>query len=134
MQRYRHEVKYYETDRMGITHHSNYIRWMEEARTEFLKNIGWSYAKFEEAGIISPVIETNCKYKRPTTFDDVVEIETYVINISAVKLEIGYEMYCNDELVAKGISKHCFTNRDGKILNLKKEYPKFVEQLAKYIK
>ena len=41
MQKYRHIVQYYETDKMGITHHSNYIRWMEEARIDFLRQIGW---------------------------------------------------------------------------------------------
>lgn len=48
---------------MGITHHSNYIRWMEEARVAFLKEIGWDYAKLEEMGIISPVIDVQCQYK-----------------------------------------------------------------------
>ena len=52
----KHEVQYYETDRMGITHHSNYVRWMEEARTFFLREIGWPYEKIEEEGIISPEI------------------------------------------------------------------------------
>ena len=51
----KHEVQYYETDRMGITHHSNYVRWMEEARTFFLREIGWPYEKIEEEGSISPV-------------------------------------------------------------------------------
>ena len=61
MSLYQHEVQYYETDRMGITHHSNYIRWMEEARVTFLKEIGWDYAKLEEMGIISPVIDVQCQ-------------------------------------------------------------------------
>ena len=59
---YRHIVQYYETDKMGITHHSNYIRWMEEARIDFLSKIGWSYAKLEEEGIIFPVVTVECKY------------------------------------------------------------------------
>ena len=50
----KHEVQYYETDRMGITHHTNYVRWMEKARTFFLREIGWPYEKIEEEGIISP--------------------------------------------------------------------------------
>ena len=67
---YQHIVQYYETDKMGITHHSNYIRWMEEARIDFLSKIGWSYAKLEEEGIISPVVAVECKYMQPTTFSD----------------------------------------------------------------
>ena len=65
---YRHKVQYYETDKMGITHHSNYIRWMEEARVDFLEKEGWPYQRFEEEGLISPVISVECRYKKPTTF------------------------------------------------------------------
>ena len=54
---YVHTVQYYETDKMGITHHSNYIRWMEEARVDFLSQIGWEFAKLEAMGIVSPVLE-----------------------------------------------------------------------------
>ena len=72
MQPYCHHVQYYETDRMGITHHSNYIRWMEEARIDFLAQIGWSYARLEELGILSPVTAVDCRYKASTTFDDQV--------------------------------------------------------------
>ena len=61
MKPYRHTVQYYETDKMGITHHSNYIRWMEEARVDFLAQIGWDYAMLEEMGVISPVIGIECK-------------------------------------------------------------------------
>ena len=71
---YKHTVQYYETDRMGITHHSNYIRFMEEARVDFLKNIGWGYDKLEEDGGVSPVVSVNCNYKKTTTFADVIEI------------------------------------------------------------
>ena len=78
MQKYRHIVQYYETDKMGITHHSNYIRWMEEARIDFLRQIGWDYAKLESIGIISPVIAVNCKYKKSTTFEAVIYIDVIV--------------------------------------------------------
>ena len=68
----KHEVQYYETDRMGITHHSNYVRWMEKARTFFLREIGWPYEKIEEEGIISPVTSISCDYKATSTFADVI--------------------------------------------------------------
>ena len=54
MKPYEHKVQYYETDKMGIVHHSNYIRWMEEARIDFLDQIGWNYKVMEDNGIISP--------------------------------------------------------------------------------
>ena len=64
MEKYKHTVHYYETDRMGFTHHSNYIRWMEEARIDFFDQLGWSYQKFEDEGVISPVTAIECKYKQ----------------------------------------------------------------------
>ena len=67
---YLHKVQYYETDRMGITHHSNYIRWMEEARIDFLSQLGWDYDRLESEGIISPVLGVQVKYKKSTTFPD----------------------------------------------------------------
>ena len=73
MESYKHKVNYYETDKMGITHHSNYIRFMEEARVYFLEQIGWGYDKFEEKGIISPVVSVTCNYKHTSTFTDEIE-------------------------------------------------------------
>ena len=72
---YRHVAQYYETDRMGIIHHSNYIRWMEEARIDFLRQQGIRYSDLEASGLISPIYEVRCQYKRPVRFEDVVAIE-----------------------------------------------------------
>ena len=88
----KHEVQYYETDRMGITHHSNYVRWMEEARTFFLREIGWPYEKIEEEGIISPVTSISCDYKATSTFADVISIEINVKSVKSSKLSFVYHI------------------------------------------
>lgn len=119
---YKHKVQYYETDKMGIVHHSNYIRWMEEARIDFLSQIGWDYDKLEEMGIISPVTAVECKYKQNTTFPDVITILVKVEEFKGVKLKLRYEMKKDDILVCEGYSEHCFLNKEGKIISLKKEY------------
>ena len=72
MNPYLHKVQYYETDKMGITHHSNYVRWMEEARVDFLSQIGWDYARIEESGIISPVLNAFVSTTSRKTFKDVL--------------------------------------------------------------
>lgn len=133
MEKYKHKVQYYETDKMGITHHSNYIRWMEEARVDWLDKIGWSFEKLENLGMISPVVEINCKYINSTKFNDIVEINVMLKEYKGVKLIVEYEMINSKtkELVAKGESKHCFTTKDGKIISIKKEYPEFNETLLK---
>ena len=133
MEKYKHKVQYYEADKMGITHHSNYIRWMEEARVDWLDKIGWSFEKLENLGMISPVVEINCKYINSTKFNDIVEINVMLKEYKGVKLIVEYEMINSKtkELVAKGESKHCFTTKDGKIISIKKEYPEFNETLLK---
>ena len=85
MHKYIHNVKYYETDRMGITHHSNYVRWMEEARMDLFSKLGWGYEKLEGEGIISPVISIECKYMQTTTFPDEVEIRVTVGKFNGVR-------------------------------------------------
>ena len=127
---YRHIVQYYETDKMGITHHSNYIRWMEEARIDFLSNIGWSYAKLEEDGIISPVVAVECKYVQSTTFWDVVDIEVTVKEFKGVKLKLKYIMK-NDKgnTVCEACSEHCFLDAKGIPIRLDKKYPSFYNAL-----
>ncbi|MBR1873381.1 MAG: acyl-CoA thioesterase, partial [Eubacterium sp.] len=72
---YKHKVNYYETDRMGITHHSNYIRWMEEARVFYLAEVGWDYDRLEELGVVSPVLSVSAQYIKTTTFPDDITID-----------------------------------------------------------
>lgn len=135
MEKYIHKVQYYETDKMGVTHHSNYIRWMEEARINFLDQIGFGYSKLEEQGIVSPVIGIECEYKKTTTFDDEIEIDVKVKEFKGVKLMIRYIMnnVKTGDLVLEGISKHCFINKEGKPVILKKDFPIFAEKLTELI-
>ena len=90
---YQHFVQYYETDKMGVTHHSNYIRFMEEARLDFFKKIGFDYLDFEKMGVMSPVIGlNNIRYKRPTTAGDVIDIEVSIKSLTSVIFTIQYVM------------------------------------------
>ena len=126
-----HKVQYYETDKMGITHHSNYIRWMEEARVAYLDSINLSYAKLEESGIISPVASVECNYKKTSTFDDVIDIKISVTEFKGVKLKLKYEMTNADgELCCVANSMHCFLNAEGALINIKKEYPDIYDILS----
>ena len=131
---YQHKVQYYETDKMGIVHHSNYVRWMEEARMDFFSQIGCNYKNMEDMGIISPVTAIECKYKQTTAFSDLITISVWVEEFKGVKLKLRYKME-NEQtvLVCEGYSEHCFLNPDGKILNLKKAYPEIFQALASQI-
>ena len=132
---YFRKVNYYETDRMGITHHSNYVRYMEEARIHFLEQIGCGYDKWERDGVISPVIGIECKYKRPTTFGDELQIHVEIAEYKRVKLSVSYTMVNakTQELVCEGMSHHCFTNAEGRPITLSKQCPEYDELLKKHM-
>ena len=127
---YQHKVHYYETDRMGVTHHSNYIRIMEEARVAYLDAIGASYAAMEAEGVISPVIEVNGRYFHTTTFDDLLDVSVFVKSMTTFKLKIGYTIHCRGELVFEGWSLHCFLDKDSRPIPVDGRYPQFKAQLA----
>lgn len=131
MKSYIHKVQYYETDKMGITHHSNYIRWMEEARVDFLGKVGYGFDKLEEEGITSPVLSVKCEYKESTKFNDEVLIEVNIKEFKGVRLIIEYVMTNNKtgNLVAKGETKHCFMNDKNMPVILKKASPEFDKKL-----
>lgn len=122
---YEHHAKYYETDQMGIIHHSNYIKWMEEARMDFMEQIGLSYKQMEEMEIISPVLSVEVEYRSMVHFDDTVVIETRLIKYNGIKMEVEYQMYDKEtgELRTTARSSHCFLNRAGKPISLKRSYP-----------
>lgn len=130
MKLYEHRVQYYETDKMGIVHHSNYIRWMEEARVDFLDQIGWNYKVMEDNGIISPVTSVESKFKCNTVFGDVISIEVGVAEFKGIRLKLRYVMKKGDVVVNEATSEHCFLDEEGKIVNIKKVKPEFYETLA----
>ncbi|MDY2699696.1 MAG: acyl-CoA thioesterase [Suilimivivens sp.] len=131
---YKHIVQYYETDKMGITHHSNYIRFMEEARIWFLKEIGWGYDKMEEEGIISPVVSVSCNYKKTTTFPDEIAISVSVLEVNQVKLKLGYTMTVGETVVCTAESVHCFLSSSGKPISIQKQFPEFYQKLCELSK
>ena len=122
---YVHNVKYYETDKMGITHHSNYFRWMEEARIDFLERIGYGYDVLEDSGVISPVVSIKADFIIPTTFNDNVIIKVRMLEYSGVKFAFAYEMVNvkTMQLCATGQSFHCFTDATKKPIRIKRSYP-----------
>ena len=85
--KYVHRVKYYETDKMGITHHSNYVRWMEEARVSAMDEMGYSFKKVEDLGFASPMLEYNVKIVHSSTFDDNVEVVVWISEYNGLKMK-----------------------------------------------
>ena len=121
---YTRKAQYHETDKMGIIHHSNYIKWMEEARIAFMDNLGFGFAKVEQLGLVSPVAGISISYKHPVKFDDTVEIAVSISRYSGVVQEISYEITNRTTglLSATATSKHCYM-KDGEVVNLKHALP-----------
>ena len=120
MRDYRHKVQYYETDKMGIVHHSNYIRWFEEARVDWLEQADCTMQHIEDEGVVSPVMSVTCNYHSMVRFGDEVIVKVNIRKFNGIKLEIEYEIRnaATDELCTTGLSEHCFLDTEGKLLSL----------------
>jgi len=105
-------VRYAETDQMGVVHHSTYALYFEEARTEAIRILGFSYREIEEKGIFMPVIDLKIKYIKPAQYDDLLTIKTYVREMPSSSFRFEYETYnANNQCINKGETTLAFVNR-----------------------
>lgn len=125
---YIHEVKYYECDRMGITHHSNYIRFMEEARVDWMDQMGFGFDRMEAQGVVSPVVSVDCLYKRTTTFKDRIEITVEVAKTTTLKIVFSYTMRVGSDVVCTAQSTHCFLE-NGRPVSLATRFPELFARI-----
>lgn len=132
---YRRKVHYYETDQMAIVHHSNYIRWFEEARIDFLSQIGLSMSEIEKENVQIPVLSVTSNYKTMTRFEDEIFVGLKIEKYNGIKLCISYEIKDANtfEVRNTGSSEHCFLDENGKVISLKKLHPRMHEILEAYI-
>ena len=121
---YYRKAQYHETDQMGIIHHSNYVKWMEEARIGYMNQMGFSYKRVEEMGIISPVVEISVAYKKQVSFDDEIQISISIKKYNGISLEFNYQFFniTKNEICTTAYSRHCFL-KNGKLISVKKEVP-----------
>jgi len=134
MDLYKHRVEYYETDKMGITHHSNYIRWMEEARTEYFKVNGMDYKEIEAKGYYSPVLGAELQFLKTSTYEDVVAIDLHLVKYDKIKYAFDYVMTKEDgTVIFRGHSEHCFMTREGKPVRVDRTMPEVAAILSKLI-
>lgn len=114
-------VRYAETDKMGIVHHSNYPVWFEIARTDFIKKLGVPYSVLEQKGLMLPLVDLNCHYIRPAYYEDEVVISACVTFLHYSKIEFSYTVKRGDELLTTGKTVHGFVRSDTfKPINVKK--------------
>ncbi|MCD8056598.1 MAG: acyl-CoA thioesterase [Clostridiales bacterium] len=129
-------ANFYETDAMGIVHHSNYVRWMEEFRVYYMKCHGVPFDEMIKRGISSPTLMINCEYKNPVRFGEAVKITARMTKYTGVRCVIEYEMRNAETgaICAVCKSEHCFTDSDGKIMILKHKAPDYDEIFKRVVK
>lgn len=127
---YERTVNYYETDKMGIVHHSNHIRYLEESRCKWLDALNIPLQYFEKQGFMMPVLEVNCEYKTAVTVGDVITIKPIFTQYNGVRFTISYEVLNakTKQTIIKAFTKHCFTNDKLYPINMKK-YDKHVDEI-----
>lgn len=120
---YIRKLNYYETDKMGVVHHSNYIRFLEEARSRWLEELGISMEFLESNGYTIPTLEVNCKYKHHVTSGDTIIIIPRITEFNGVRMTVSYEVteQKTGKVVIEAWTKHCFTNRELRPINMKKK-------------
>ena len=122
---YERKVNYYETDKMGIVHHSNYIRFFEETRVHYLAEMGMPFENIEAEGVLMPVLSVECSYKHPLVFGEPFQSSIRVTKFNGTTLHLAYRIISlkTGELCAEGSSAHCFTDMDMKPIRTKTKFP-----------
>ena len=118
-------VRYAETDQMGVVYYANYLVWMEVARVELCKSLGFRYRDMElDDGVLLAVVEAQCRYLYPARFDEEVIVETRVAAANPRLVSFSYEMRLadGDRKLATGSTRHIFCNREMKPVRLPQRY------------
>ena len=110
-------VRYSETDKMGVVYNANYFDWFEVARTELCRLWGIPYTKWEEDGLMLPVVEAHCRYKHPALYDDQVQLWCRVTEVKIHSITFEYRILRGNDykLIAEGWTKHGCTNSEGRL-------------------
>lgn len=124
-------VRYQETDQMSVVYHGNYLTWLEMGRTDFIRERGFTYQRLEGQGVLLPVVEVQCRYIQPAKYDEEILIHTFLSELAGSKIVFDYEVRrkTDNSLLAKGMSKHLFTDQHMKRINIKIRLPEVYERL-----
>lgn len=127
------EVRYAETDQMGVVYHANYLVWMELGRTSLIEELGFNYAEMEKDGIISPVLDIQASYKKPIRYGEKAVVHTWIEEYDGLRVVYGYEIRSADgEVSLTGESRHVCVKKDSfRPISIKRKYPDWHEAYEK---
>ncbi|QPC46467.1 acyl-CoA thioesterase [Mangrovibacillus cuniculi] len=119
------QVRYAETDQMGVVYHANYVIWMELGRTSLIEKLGFRYADMEEQGVVSPVTGLQVKYKSPVKYGETPLIKTWIEHYDGLRVTYGYEVVKeNGDVALSATSDHVCVKKDGfRPISIKKKFP-----------
>ena len=107
------EVRYAETDQMGVVYHANYLVWLEMGRTQLIQDLGFSYAGLEKDGYLSPVTNVNINYKTPVKYGDRVKVRTWIEKHGRLRTTYGYEVVHTDgTLSSTATTEHVIVRKE----------------------
>lgn len=106
------EVRYQETDQMGIVYHANYLIWFEIGRTKLIEQLGFQYASLEMEDILSPVVDVHVTYTKPALYGDIVKVHTWIDTYDGVRTTYAYKILNqNDEILVTGETMHVIVKK-----------------------
>ncbi|WP_226579032.1 acyl-CoA thioesterase [Halobacillus litoralis] len=123
------QVRYQETDMMGVVYHANYLVWFEIGRTAFIDGLGFKYSEIEKEGVVSPVIDAQVSFKKPVRYGDDVKVHTWVESYDGLRVSYGYAvMFENGETAVTGETKHVIVKKDNfRPVSIRKKFPDWHE-------
>ena len=134
MYEYSRPVYYYETDKMGVVHHSNYLRWLEEARTFYFNDADLAYVETESMGVLCPITEANLKFKFPARYGDEFTVKMQLIKYTGVRFSVEYIVVNqNGNVLVEAESSHAFIDLDFKPVSLARTIPERHEKMSALI-
>lgn len=121
------EVRYQETDQMGVVYHANYLVWFEIGRTKLIEELGFKYAEMEKDGYVSPVVDIQISYKQATRYGEEVVIETSIHSYTGIRTVYAYEIKSKDgKLLCTGTSTHVVVKKENfRPVSLRKVNPEW---------
>lgn len=124
------EIRYAETDQMGVVYHSNYIIWLELGRTQLIHDLGFSATQLEADGYVSPVMDISIQYKAAMRYGQIATVRTWIENHGKLRTVYGYEVLHEDGTVAvTATSEHILVKKDSfRPVSLGKVDPKWYEK------
>jgi len=130
------DVRYQETDQMGVVYHANYLIWFEIGRTKFIEALGLSYTEMEKQNVVSPVLDANIQFKKPVRYGEKVYIDTWLEEYDGLRTAYGYEIICEDaEIAVSGVTRHVIVNKETfRPLSLRRKFPEWHKIYSEVVK